>query len=151
MQLKPLYRIRFTYPGEWGVTLSGSRGTQAFYYFIAEGRCEGRITGRYRGTNHPAQRVDGTFVPDFQGVIETDDGATILFDSHGYGRTYPAGRRQIVSTTTHISSDERYQWLNDVVCVGVGEVRAPSPDNPAQITVELVIDVAELIWEPLPE
>ena len=31
-----------------------------------------------------------------------------------------------------------HRWLNDVVCVGTGEVR---PDH-------LLIDVAELIWEP---
>ena len=42
---------------------------------------------------------------------------------------------------THVSDDERYRWLNDVVCVGTGEVR---PDR-------LFIDVAELIWEPPPE
>ena len=39
---------------------------------------------------------------------------------------------------THVSDNERYRWLNDVVCVGAGEVR---PDR-------LLIDVAELIWQP---
>jgi hypothetical protein len=38
------------------------------------------------------------------------------------------------------SDDRRYRWLNDVVCVGTGEVR---PER-------LLIDVAELIWEPPP-
>jgi hypothetical protein len=34
-----------------------------------------------------------------------------------------------------------------VVCVGVGEVRSSAdPDNPG---VELVLDIAELIWEPI--
>ena len=150
MHLKPLYRIRFTYPEGWSVDLTGPRGTQSQHFFIAEGRCEGTITGRYVGANHPLQRVDGTFVPDFQGVIETDDGAIIFFDSSGYGRTYPRDRRQVVSTTTHISDDPRYTWLNDVVCVGVGEVRAPSPQT-GQPDTELVIDVAELVWEPIPE
>jgi hypothetical protein len=77
-------------------------------------------------------------------VIETGDGAELFFDWRGYGRAYPAGRRQIVLAATHLTEDERYRWLNDVVCVGTGEVRArPDRDSP-----DLVIDVAELIWEP---
>jgi hypothetical protein len=35
--------------------------------------------------------------------------------------------------------------LDDVVCVCVGEVRAPS--RPDQQEPDLVIDVAELVWE----
>src|ERR1041384_578115 len=119
MQLKPLYRVRFTYPGAWSANLAGPGGTEGFYFYVAEGHCEGRIAGKFRGANHPRRRTDGTFVPDFQGVIETEDGAVILFDYQGYGRAYPEGRRQIVSGATHISEDERYRWLNDVVCVGV--------------------------------
>jgi hypothetical protein len=64
----------------------------------------------------------------------------------GYGRAYPAGRRQVVATVTHLSHDERYRWLNDAVCVQVGEVRS----RPG-LGVELVIDTAELIWEPIAE
>ncbi len=143
MQLQALYRVRFTYPGKWSVSLTGPNGTEGQYFFLAEGRCEGRISGNFRGANHPRRRTDETFVPDFQGVIETDDGATILFDYQGYGRAYPKGKRQVVTAATHISQDERYRWLNDVVCVCVGEARS-EPD-------ELVLDVAELIWEAIAE
>jgi hypothetical protein len=48
-------------------------------------------------------------LPDFQGVIETVDGAEVLFDDRGYGRAYPVGRRQIVTSATHLSEDERYR------------------------------------------
>jgi hypothetical protein len=51
------------------------------------------------------------FCPDFQGVIETADGALVMFDWRGYGRTYPVGRRQIVGSATHLAEDERYRWL----------------------------------------
>jgi hypothetical protein len=44
------------------------------FFFLAEGRCEGRISVLFRGANPPHRRSDGTFLPDFQGVIETDDG-----------------------------------------------------------------------------
>ena len=45
---------------------------------------------------------------------------------------------------THVSDDPRYTWLNDTLAVGCGEVRRLSDEE-----TELVIDVSELIWEPL--
>jgi hypothetical protein len=53
----------------------------------------------------------------------------------------------------------RYRWLNDVICVGVGDVRAVPAVHPHSLTgvvskettPALVLDVAELIWEPLPD
>ncbi len=138
MQLAPLYRARFSYPESWHVDLDGPLGRQSAYFFFADGRCDGSLAGKLRGANHPMRRTDETFVPDFQGVIETDDGASVLFDWHGYGRAYPQDARQIVLSATHLSDDDRYSWLNDVVCVGTGEVRP----------TELIVEVAELIWEP---
>ena len=70
-----------------------------------------------------------------------------MFELHGYGRVYPPGRRQIVGSVFHLSDSDRYRRLNDVVCVCVGEVRAPA--DPNQDSPDLVIDVAELIWEPI--
>lgn len=70
----------------------------------------------------------------------------------GYGRAYPEGRRQIVISATHVSDDSRYRWLNEVVCVGTGEVRSRAPAHPGdENPVDLVVDVAELIWEPIAE
>ena len=80
---------------------------------------------------------------DFQGVIETDDGAVIYFDHRGYGRAYPIGRRQIVGAVTHLCDGDDYRWLNDSIAVSTGEVRTTGDKT------ELVIDVAELVWEPL--
>jgi hypothetical protein len=144
MRLEPLYRVRFTYPEGWGIRLEGG---WEHYLFFAEGRCEGGIEGRFRGANFPFRRTsEGPFRPDVRAVIETDDGATILFESHGYGRAYPPGRRQIVGSILHLSDAERYRRLNDAVCVCVGEVRVPASDEGE---TELVLDVAELIWEPI--
>ena len=141
MRLEPLYRVRFAYDDEHGsVELEGGL---EHLFFVAEGRCEGVINGRMRGANHPQRRPDGTFCPDLQGVIATDDGATIFFDWQGYGRTYPAGRRQIVAGATHLADDERYARLNDVVCAVEGEVRAREDGS----GVDLVIDVYEIVEE----
>ena len=40
---------------------------------------------------------------------------------------------------THVTDDERYVRLNDAVCAVAGEVRPG----------EVVLEIAELIWEPL--
>ena len=144
MRLAPLYRIRFTYPEGWEVELEG--GWQQHLY-LAEGRCEGAISGRFRGANYPQRRTEaGPFCPDLRAVVETDDGATVLLELQGYGRAYPPGRRQVVGSVLHLSDNERYRHLNDVLCVCVGEVRAPQ--EPAAQT-SLVLDVAELVWEPI--
>ncbi len=145
MRLEPLYRIRFTYPESWAVDLDG--GWQQLF-FIAEGRCEGSIAGRFRGANFPhRQGAAGPFRPDFRAVIEADDGAVIMVEWHGYGRAYPPGRRQIVGGVFHLADREPYRRLNDVVCVCTGEVRASR--DPGQREPDLVLDVAELIWEPI--
>ena len=140
MRLEPLYRVQFSYSGGWGADLAGQDSAEGQFFFLAEGR----ISGLFRGANHPNRRSDGTFLPDFQGVIETDDGAEILFDYRGYGRAYPVGRRQIVTSATHLSEDERYRWLNDSLSVGVGEVRSQEEEP-----TELVIEWAEVVWEPI--
>jgi len=146
VRLEPLYRVRFSYSEGWGADLAGPDNPEGRFFFLAEGRCEGRISGRLVSANHPHRRSDGTFVPDFQGVIETDDEAEVLFDWRGYGRAYPVGKRQIVLSGTHLSDHERYRWLNDLVSVGVGEVRS-RPEGPT----ELVVEWAELVWEPIAE
>ena len=50
MRLEPLYRIRFVYEEDWMVGLE--EGWEQ-HLFFAEGRCEGSITGRFRGANFP--------------------------------------------------------------------------------------------------
>jgi hypothetical protein len=47
----------------------------------------------------------------------------------------------------HQADREPYRRLNDTVCVCTGEVRAPG--DPGKAGPDLVIDVAELIWEPI--
>jgi hypothetical protein len=70
-----------------------------------------------------------------------------MVELHGYGRAYPRGRRQIVGAVFHLADREPHRRLNDAVCVCAGEVRTPT--DPGQAEPDLVIDVAELIWEPI--
>jgi hypothetical protein len=136
MRLEPLYQVRFTTPERWSVRLPGEGGSEAQGFLLAEGRCEGRIAGRFRAANFPRTRVDGRLLPDFRGAVKTDDGAALLFTLRGYFHPATGG---LVGSMTHVTDDGRYARLNDVVCAVAGEVR---PD-------EVVLEVAELAWEPL--
>jgi hypothetical protein len=134
MSPEPLYRATFTTPEHWTVELRGEHGVEAQSFLIAEGRSEGRLSARLRAANFPRRRTDGTLTPDFRGVLETDDGATILFAWHGYGRD---GR--LTGSITHLSDDPRYSWLNERVCTVAGRVHERDGGG-----FEVVLEVAEL-------
>ena len=133
MRLEPLYRVRFAYPEHYL-----SRGPDTLGLFFAEGRCEGEVNGRFRGLNHARLRNDDVYVPDFHGVIETDDGALLAFHLRGLARKSPYGR-EVTGTIHHSTGSERYARLNDAVCVLAGEARRN----------DICLEVSELVWEPL--
>src|SRR5262249_4284312 len=117
MRLEPLYRVRFTYPESWSVGLDG--GWQQMF-FIAGGRCEGSVTGRFRGEIFPGKEgAGGASGPVFRAVIEPAAGAVSMVELHGYGRPYPPERRQIVGSVFHLADRAPYSRLNDAVCVCV--------------------------------
>lgn len=156
MRIEPLYRAIFQYPdGGKGTTLEGDAGSEGHYFFVAEGTVEGSIAGTLTGANHPRSRIDKNALPDIQGAIETEDGATIIFDWQGFARPYPPERRQIVVAGRHTTGDERYAHLNDAICVGTGEIRPRDDSGGARKVVggkiDFVIDFGLLIWEPIPE
>ena len=123
MRLDPFYRVTFTTPESWSVTREGPDGTEGQSFLIAEGRAEGGLSARYRAANFPRRRVDGALEPAFRGVLETDDGATILIRWDGLARRTPSGMRELLGTMSHVTDDGRYRWLNDRMCVVDGEVR----------------------------
>ena len=96
---------------------------------------------------------------NMQGFIKTEDGALIMTDYKGYGRSASLTSakyrfRQVVGAAWHVTDNEKYRWLNDSVCAISGEVRRPidlPPEQVKQGDVELVFSVAEIIWEPPPE
>lgn len=143
MYLAPLYRVRMSYPESWSVDVKGRYGTEGNLLLMAEGRCEGRIQGRLRGTNHARTRPDSTFLGEMHGVIETDDGATLIFTYHGLQYGVEQGVQHIVGMSTHVADDRRYHWLNAVVCV----VSARLPVQ-RRGSLEFEIDVEQLLWDP---
>ena len=76
-------------------------------------------------------------------MIETDDGATVWFDYRGFGRARGDGLREIVGTAFHQCEREPYSRLNASTCVLAGETRRVDE------RFVIVLDVAELVWEPL--
>ena len=144
MRLEPLYRATWVTPEAWSVELAGESGAEGRSFFIAEGRTEGRLSARLRAANFPRRRVDGTLTPDFRGVLETDDGATVLFSWQGLARLGSDGMRELLGSITHETDDERYRWLNDRVGAIVGEVRPGAGGG-----FDVVVEVSELVWEAM--
>jgi sugar lactone lactonase YvrE len=131
VRLEPLYRLTFSY-GE-------NHGSADERLLLAEGSCEGRLAGTFRGANRARRTPAGTWLPDLHGAVETEDGAVVLVHVTGRGRP-EAGK--VVGAALHTTDDERYAWLNDVVGSVAGEVYRGD---------RVVLDVAELLWEPLGE
>ena len=99
-----------------------------------EGR--GAVTGdRLAGTcvwsNHPRRRGDGRMLPEVHGLIVTDDGAEVLFSLTGITVFNDEGRGSQNLTGTFTAADERYAWLNDLVCVAEGAI------VPARNTIDI--------------
>jgi len=145
MHLEPFYRVTFTTPESWSVSREGLSGTEGRSFLIAEGRASGRLSARYRAANFPRRRADGALEPEFRGVLETDDGATILFHWEGLATMTDSGMRRLLGMAQHVSDDERYRWLNDCVCAIEGEVR-PRADGSG---FDVVLEVSEMVWEPV--
>ena len=84
-------------------------------------------------------------MPEFRGVLETDDGGAILFEWQGLAVLSDFGMRQLLGSLVHTTDAPRYRWLNDRVCAVEGEVR-PRADGSGY---EVVLEVSEMVWEEL--
>jgi len=54
------------------------------------------MAGQVRWVNHPRRRSDGRMLPDASGIVQTDDGARVMFRMQGrtvFG-TNPQGERK---------------------------------------------------------
>jgi hypothetical protein len=134
VRLEPLYRITFSY--------RENHGSANERLLLAEGSCEGRLAGRFRGSNRARRAPGGAWLPDLHGAVTTEDGAVVLLHLTGRGRpdAEPAGR--VVGAATHTTEDERYAWLNDTVGAVAGEVHRGD---------RVVLDASALVWEPVGE
>lgn len=66
---------------------------------------------------------------------------------HGYGRAFPPEGRQIVGSVFHQAEHGPSRRLKRRSLRL--RRRGPRPSDPAQASPDLIVDVAELIWEPI--
>jgi hypothetical protein len=143
MRLEPLYTVTFTTPEAWSVEVAADAGIEGRGFLLAEGHSTGHLSARYRAANFPRKRSDGAVVPEFRGVLETDDGAVILFEWQGLAVLSDSGMRRLLGSLLHTTDDPRYRWLNDRICAVEGEVR-PRTDGTG---FDVVLEVSEMVWE----
>jgi hypothetical protein len=97
-------------------------GEEGTAYGEGDGTVTGkRLSGNVRWSNHPHRRSDGSMLPNTRGVIETPQGAYVIFDLEGrttWSEDGSRGGQNLV--VTFEAEDESYRWLNSVLCVGEG-------------------------------
>ena len=145
MRLEPLYRVTFTTPESWSVELEGTTGTEGQSFLIAEGRSEGRLSARYRAANFPRRRNGRRAharLPRRAGDRRRRDRS--WSPGTDWRAPAPTGRTSWSAASRTRHDDERYRWLNDRVGAVSGEVRSRAGGD----GFDVVIDVAELVWEP---
>jgi Protein of unknown function (DUF3237) len=125
MRLEPLAEFRMRYSEAIRLVQPYQSG-EGSAWGVGDGTTSGRISGRARWVNHPHRRSDGTFMPNAHGVIETDDGETVLFSLQGRTPTEgPLAGKQHLSVLFEAEA-ERYRWLNDVLAVAEGIIEMES-------------------------
>ena len=130
-------------PQELGDTPLGRRRIIA----ITGGRFSGaRLSGRVLpgGADWQVIRSDGVADLDARYTLETNDGALIYVHNRGYRHAPPDVMKRLLAgedvdpalyymrtTPFFETGDERYAWLNRIICVGTGARR------PAAVELEI--------------
>ena len=145
MNLRPLLKAEITLqpPLELGDTPLGRRRI----IHITGGRFSGaRLSGRVLagGADWQVLRADGVAYLDARYTLETGDGALIYVRNRGYRHGPAEVLKKIASgedvdpslyymrtTPSFETGDERYAWLNRMVCVATGARR------PAAVELEV--------------
>ena len=116
------YRSESLYQGKF-VLARPYDSQEASAYGEGDGWVKGeQLEGKARWVNHPHCRSDGVWLPNLHGVIQTEDGASILFRLQGRTKFMAGGQGHQLLTAMLETGDERYEWLNDSICVIEGVI-----------------------------
>lgn len=130
-------------PDEGFVLIRPYGGEEGSGYGEGRGTVSGsRLAGTVVWSNHPHRRSDARMLPDVHGLIVTDDGARAVFELRGrtvFNEDRSRGGQTLIGTFE--SADERYTWLNDLVCIAEGTIL---PD-PNRIEIHVYTGINELI------
>jgi len=121
--MEHLFDLDLRYEGDYVVERPHG-GLDGVGYAAGAGRAIGPLVeGDVRFSNNPRVRGDGALLANLAGAISTDDGAKIVFSFNGLGRKDENGRSftALVAGTVE-SADERYAWVNGIVCVAEAKV-----------------------------
>jgi hypothetical protein len=125
MRLEHLCDIDLRFAGE-PVMVRAYGAQEGVAYADGAGRVTGeRLNGVARLVNFARLRSDGVMLPDIRGILTTPEGVSVLFTIEGLTLWVetPDGRvgNQLMRIS-FVAGDERYRWLNHVVCVMEGKM-----------------------------
>jgi hypothetical protein len=120
MNLIPLFDGEYVYSGSLEVVVSPHDEEKKLQLFGGgDGRVRGeRLSGTVEWLNAPTFRKDGVLLPNVRGLIKTEDGARVRYETQGYSYVVPdrpPNFRSIVASVRFYSKAEQYQWLNTLV------------------------------------
>jgi len=149
IRTEPLFQIAITVPEiqEVGDTPLGRRRVALVTGGTFEGeRLKGKVLGG--GGDWLLLRRDGVLNLDVRLNLETDDGAVIYMTYRGYrhgpeeviarvnrGEDVDPAEYYFRTAPTFETADQRYAWLNSVVCVATGR---RTPDGPVYDVFEVL-------------
>ncbi len=83
-----------------------------------------RLSGQViAGSDWVLRRADSTLCLDVRAELRTDDGVTVFMTYEGLATRDDASTTRIRTTPRFDApTHSRYAWLNDEVCVGLGEL-----------------------------
>ena len=82
-----------------------------------------RINGTFKWSNLAHRRSDGNILGHHRGLVETDDGASLILTMQT--RLIFLDDRTKAGQNLWMwfeAEEERYRWLNDVLCIGEGRL-----------------------------
>jgi hypothetical protein len=127
MRLNKLCSMDLSYTGGFHL-VQPYDGESGVGWGVGTGTVSGdRLRGKAQWSNHPARRGDGAMLPAVRGLVETDDGAEVVFDLTGrtvwVDRDGVSSGRQLLLCLFE-SADAAYLWLNTSVCIVEGAIDA---------------------------
>ena len=128
MQTRPLMTLRLSIASkqEIGAVPHGARVT----FPVTGGSFEGdRLRGKVLpgGGDWVVKRADGVLELDLRVTLQTDDGALIHMTFEGIRDDAAPGAPYFRTLPRFETADAKYSFLNRLLAVGTGEIRAEGP------------------------